>query len=101
MTAWWIRCIRTLRRRTVRRRWIDLLDRSVVLADLLDRFTAQVQLVGRDYLLLSASPDRHEVQAMRTRALSAAVAKLDQAVQVLKREMSAGTDDARDRHRRP
>jgi hypothetical protein len=64
-----------------------VLDRAVQLADLLDRFAIQVEAVGLDYLLIRPMHPKGEIEATRRRLLRAAVAKLDRAVQVLKRDV--------------
>jgi hypothetical protein len=65
-----------------------VLDRAVQLADLLDRFAIQVEAVGLDYLLIRTVHSQGEIEARRRRLLKAAVAKLDRAVQVLKRDIN-------------
>lgn len=65
----------------------NLLDTTLLLADLLERFAHQVHLVGRGFLLMRMWPLRQEVDLLHKRALAAAVERLDQAIQRLKAEL--------------
>lgn len=64
-----------------------LLDTTLLLADLLERFAHQVQILGRDFLLMRMWPLRQEVDLLHKRALAAAVERLDRAIQMLKAEL--------------
>lgn len=74
-----------------------LLDTTVLLADLLERFAHQVHIVGRDFLLMRMWPLRPEVDLLHKRALAGAVERLDQAIQALKAELLRPDSKVEDR----